>query len=71
MGPVEIDGTDANHPVEFQDGYPTEDDKYNSAHDYNVICKYESGIEMQITSRAPNGILFEGNQGRMFVNRDC
>ena len=68
-GPVEIDGTDANHPCQFKDGWPTEDDNYNSAHDYNVICKFASGVEMHVTSRGRNGILFEGSKGRIFVSR--
>ena len=69
MGPIEIDGTDAKHPVPFENGYPTRDDSYNTAHDYNVIAKYASGIEMHITSRGDNGIMFEGEKGRFFVNR--
>ena len=69
MGPVEIDGTDANHPVPFKDGYPTIDDCYNTAHDYAVKCKFAGGIEMIVDSRSPNGILFEGSKGRIFVNR--
>ncbi len=68
-GPVEIDGTDAKHPVPFKDGYPTQDDSYNSAHDYAVKCRYASGVELIITSRGDNGILFEGSKGRFFVNR--
>ena len=27
------------------------------------------GIEMIVDSRSPNGVLFEGSKGRMFVNR--
>ncbi len=69
MGPVEIDGTDAKHPVPYKDGYPTVDDSYNSAHDYAVICRFANGIEMNVTSRGDNGILFEGTKGRFFVNR--
>lgn len=69
MGPIEIDGTDAKHPVEFKDGYPTADDRYNTANDYAVKCKYENGVEMIVTSRGDNGILFEGTEGRLFVNR--
>ncbi len=69
MGPVEIDGTDAKHPVPFQNGYPTVDDSYNTAHDYAVKCKFANGIVMNVTSRGDNGILFEGTKGRMFVNR--
>jgi predicted dehydrogenase len=69
MGPVEIDGTDAKHPVPYKDGYPTVDDSYNTSHDFAVKCKYASGVEMIITSRGDNGVLFEGTKGRIFVNR--
>ncbi len=69
MGPIEIDGTDAQHPVEYKDGYPTVDDCYNTSHDYAVSCKFANGIEMVIDSRSDNGILFEGSKGRIFVSR--
>jgi predicted dehydrogenase len=69
QGPIEIDGTDAQHPVPFRDGYPTVDNAFNTAHDYAVRCRFPSGIEMIITSRGENGILFEGTRGRIFVNR--
>ncbi len=68
-GPVEIDGTDAKHPVEFKDGYPIADDSYNTCTDYDVVCKFASGTEMHITSRGDNGVMFEGTKGRLFVNR--
>jgi predicted dehydrogenase len=68
-GPVEIDGTDAKHPVPYENGYPTVDDAYNTAHDYSVLCKFPSGTVMDVTSRGDNGILFEGTKGRFFVNR--
>ena len=69
MGPVEIDGTDAKHPVEYKDGYATVDDSYNTSQDFAVKCKFENGIEMNVTSRGDNGILFEGSKGRIFVSR--
>ena len=69
QGPVEIDGTDANHPVEFKDGYPLVDDCYNTSHDFSVKCRYENGIVMDVTSRGDNGITFDGTKGRIFVNR--
>ena len=69
MGPIEIDGTDATHPVPFENGHPTVDDCFNTATDYAIKCKFASGIEMTVTSRGDNGILFEGTKGRMFVNR--
>ncbi len=69
MGPVEIDGSDAKHPVPFKDGYPTVDNCYNTAHDFAVKVKYPGGIVMTVDSRSENGILFEGSKGHMFVNR--
>jgi predicted dehydrogenase len=69
-GPIEIDGRDAKHPVPFKNGYPTVDNSYNTAHDFDVKCTYASGIELHITSRGDNGVLFEGAKGRMFVNRE-
>ncbi len=69
MGPIEIDGTDADHPVPFESGYPTVDDCYNTAHDYAVRCKFANGIEMIVDSRNDNGVKFEGTKGRIFVSR--
>ncbi len=69
MGPIEIDGSDAKHPVAFKNGYPTADDSYNTSHDFAIKCKFANGIEMTIDSRSENGVLFEGTKGRMFVNR--
>ncbi len=68
-GPIEIDGRDAKHPVEYRDGYPQVDDCYNTSHDFAVHCTFASGVVMTITSRGENGILFEGSKGRIFVNR--
>ncbi|MCO6454475.1 MAG: Gfo/Idh/MocA family oxidoreductase [Pirellulaceae bacterium] len=68
-GPIEFDGTDAKHPVPFEDGYPTVDDSYNTSHDFAVKCKFANGTEMIVDSRSDNGVLFEGTKGRMFVNR--
>jgi len=68
-GPTEIDGTDAKHPVPFKDGYPTVDHSYNTSHDYAIHCTYPSGVNMTVSSRADNGVLFEGTKGRIFVSR--
>jgi predicted dehydrogenase len=69
MGPIEIDGTDAHHPCEYKDGWAQQDDRYNTADDYSVKCRFENGIIMDVTSRGDNGILFEGSKGKFFVNR--
>lgn len=69
MGPIEIDGRDAKHPVPFSHGYPTVDDCYNTSHDFAVHCRFADGLQMTIDSRSPNGILFEGEKGRIFVDR--
>ncbi len=80
-GPIEIDGTDAHHPVPFEHGNPTVDTRYNTANDYLVKCKYASGVTLNVTSggnkeadadsprSVGNGILFEGDKGRIFVSR--
>lgn len=80
-GPTTIDGTDAIHPVPYEDGYATNDLRYNTANDYLVKCKFASGVTMNVTSGSQedadrsdprsvgNGILFEGDKGRIFVSR--
>jgi predicted dehydrogenase len=68
-GPIEIDGTDVHHPVPYKDGYATVDNSYNTSDDFDVLCKFDNGLEMHVTSRGENGILFEGSKGRLFVNR--
>ena len=69
-GPIKIDGTYAQHPVPFENGFPTVDDCYNTSQDFAITCTFPSGTEMIVTSRGDNGILFEGEKGRVFVNRE-
>ena len=68
-GPVTINGTDAKHPVPFKDGYPERDDSYNTSNDFAILCTFPDGVEMTVTSRGDNGITFEGEKGKIFVNR--
>ena len=68
-GPVTIDGTDAKHPVPFKDGYPERDDSFNTSNDFAIVCTFPGGVEMTVTSRGDNGILFEGEKAKLFVNR--
>ena len=70
-GPVSFDGTNAHHPVEFKDGYPTVDNRYNTSDNFDIKCMFDNGIEMHVVSHSPdgNGILFEGTKGRFHVSR--
>ena len=69
-GPIWVDGTDATHNCEFdENGYPKRSDMFNTAVDFNIKFKFASGVDMEVTSRTDNGIIFEGTQGRIFVNR--
>ena len=72
-GPTSVAG-EAVHPVPYKDGYPTQDNQYNTATQFNISCQFDGGKEIIIRDRAKdlgfdNGILFEGTRGRLFVNR--
>jgi len=68
-GPVSIDPISVKHPVTFEDGYPTQRDRYNTATEFNIKAVYADGLELTIRHDTDNGILFEGTEGRIFVNR--
>jgi len=68
-GPSKISPLEYNLPVEYQDGYPTVADQYNAATSFRIRVDMPEDVEMIITSEGDNGILFEGSEGRFFVNR--
>ncbi len=77
-GKVVIDPLRVEHPVPFVDGMPTKDDRFNCATGFKVQLTFEDGLVMNVVDSADNdetplgfgnGIMFEGEKGRYFVNR--
>lgn len=60
--PVHIEGQ-ATHPTfEGMNGY-------NVAKDFAATVRYANGVVLEIADHGRNGILFEGDAGKIFVNR--
>jgi len=68
-GPSKVTPVEYTLPVEYRDGYPVVDDQYNAATKFRIRVDMPNDVEMIITSEGDNGILFEGTEGRFFVNR--
>ncbi|MFK8115483.1 MAG: Gfo/Idh/MocA family protein [Rubripirellula sp.] len=58
--PVSIEGRGKQSPI--QDGY-------NVHERFGATIRYQNGVVMEINDEGRNGILFEGDKGRIFVNR--
>lgn len=75
IGTYTIDPIMGEHPVPFDsDGMPTVADRYNTATKFHVRLTFQDGVELDIRHNAPdlgfgNGVMFEGEKGRFFVNR--
>ncbi|MEQ8789381.1 MAG: Gfo/Idh/MocA family oxidoreductase [Pirellulaceae bacterium] len=68
-GPSKITPVEYTLPVEYKDGHPVVDDRYNAATQFRIRVAMPRDVELIITSEGDNGILFEGTEGRFFVNR--
>ena len=72
-GKIKIKPISAYHPVPLDDkGMPTTDDRFNTAVNFQVDLTFDDGLEMRVcdtTDGFKNGIMFEGEKGRYFVNR--
>jgi predicted dehydrogenase len=68
-GPSKVTPLEYTLPVEYKDGYPLVDDQYNVATEFKIRAEMPGDVELMITSEGDNGILFEGTEGRFFVNR--
>jgi predicted dehydrogenase len=71
QGVVSVEPVMQEHPVPYENGHPTMDDRYNAATKFDVKCMFANGVEMHIVSNSSdgNGILFEGDKGRFHVGR--
>lgn len=68
-GPLTVEPISYSLPVPFEKGYPKVDDCYNTPTAFMVKCMFPNGVELFIRHDTDNGILFEGDKGRFFVNR--
>lgn len=59
-GPVEIEG---------KADFPNTPDGYNVATNFSARMRYADGVELEVLDDGRNGVLFEGESGRLFANR--
>ncbi|MEZ6134592.1 MAG: Gfo/Idh/MocA family oxidoreductase [Pirellulaceae bacterium] len=68
-GPNKVTPVSYSLPVDYAKGYPQVADRYNSPTKFEIHANMPGDIPLIITSEGDNGILFEGTEGRFFVNR--
>ena len=68
-GPISVEPVMVRHPVPLVDGQPTAEDRYNTPSEFLIRATYADGLELVIRHDTDNGILLEGTEGRIFVNR--
>jgi predicted dehydrogenase len=70
-GPTTIEPVHFKFPVPFKNGYPTVDDRYNTATEFQLRCLFPNEAEILIVDKSPggNGVTFEGTKGSFHVGR--
>ena len=68
-GPSKVTPLNYKLAAEYKDGNPVVSDRYNVATEFTIRAAMPNDVELIITSEGDNGILFEGTEGRFFVNR--
>ena len=68
LAPLSVGGM-AKHPVEFKDGMAVQKDRYNTATEFLFTVEFPGGTQMVIRHDTDNGVLIEGEKGRIFVSR--
>lgn len=58
-------------PIRIEGGatYPQVENGYNVPIDFSAKFTYDDGVEMHVLDHGRNGVMFEGQLGRVFVNR--
>jgi predicted dehydrogenase len=70
-GPVSLYGA-GMFPVLLEGGHPTADDQYNTALNFAIVARFADDVQLIITDRTAdedNGVLIEGDEGRIYVDR--
>ncbi len=67
--PIKITPQKFKMGCEYKNGYAIPKDRYNVPTSFEVKVELADSVEMIITSEGDGGVLFEGTQGRFFVNR--
>ncbi len=59
------------YPVEIkaEGKLPNIENSYNVSTDFHAIVRYPGGVELEVGEVGRSGVLFEGDGGRLFVNR--
>lgn len=74
-GPMRVEPVAVHHPIPLDSrGMPTRGDGFNTAATFTVKCSFANGTEMIITDQLEgfpdgNGILIEGEESSLFINR--
>jgi len=73
-GPVKVEPVMAKHPVPYENGMPTDPTQYNAATEFHVTATFKNEAVLHIRDDAKdlgfdNGLMLEGTDGHIFVNR--
>jgi predicted dehydrogenase len=69
-GPTAIEVSKGVLPIEFKNGVPCADDRYNTPTEFLVKASFPNDVLLNIRDDTENGVTFEGSAGRIFVTRD-
>ena len=69
-GPNSVEVVSVDLPVPFEKGRPTVDNRYNTAHTFNIRFTFPNGVELIVRDGPSNGIWIEGEKAEIFVSRE-